>query len=545
MGKRQKESSAMEDFASNKIANLRIQSNLNAVQTQVNAAARKNFINLSVVAVDKLDIRLIELEISLMQGMPRLEFIGFSGAAVNDARLRITAAIKNAGYKMPGKRITISSGLHERLDYHGSLDLPIIAGILNVSGQIMLDRDLIYLGMVSINGELVTFSQAMACLAFIKRESLSVLCGNFVRELSITPLPDVCLIKNISDLRSKAMHEQLKQVPLILSTRVPAGEKVAVLPGQEQALRALQIAVVGRHPLCFMGTPGSGKSELLRLAPYMMPPLSEKEQLNLLIMNSMTEKEDVNWQLVAQPPLQTMFPSMKKSEILGAQGKHFGSWNLSAYGVFLIEEINAMSTAQISLIQELLDRQEMNMNEDYNAERDVRYRLVLASGNPCNCGRYFERDGSCVCLAGDVFRHLNKLHAAFRERFDMWLRLRCPKPEDQRGSISREKTLDLSVIRSALTRSKLFRESRRAKRNELNVQIRKNMQNSIYDDFALLPEALAFAEGVAERRRLSLRLYRKTLELARSIADLELAEFVKAEHVLEASQYIITDFKDL
>lgn len=522
--------------ASEKLIQLR--SNIHLDEPKDHAVREVQFVRVLTAIVDKSDIVSVDIEVSLLPGIPRLEFLGFQGTASADAKLRISAALKNAGYKMPGKRVTVSLGNSMRLNYQEQFDFPIAIGILKATGQVKGLEEYSALGALSLNGDVEAYPHLAALLAVLATKSTKILTTmSYSNTLLVFPTA-LYPVDNLRDLK-KTQAVSVECIDGIPDhNHIDSKKHLAKLKGQHIAVRALQIAAHGRHSLCILGSAGSGKSELLRFLPNLLPDLDEDAWRALLVHYSLAGLEDVFLEQGKRPPFRVIHPGQSRAKILGSKKNGIGEWQLARFGVCFLEEVSSMPASQLALFQELIDKDRIISNEN-SIGRKYRYdnpnlfneRLLLAAGNPCPCGRYFEKDGSCRCSMGDVQRRLGKLHAAFRERFDLWLILRAPTQEDQKNSISMSEELDIDELKKNLSLAK----SVYFDRNEGIIENGDNMKLEVFN----------FAQSIENKKKLSLRQFRTLINIARTIADLELSKYVEKHHVLEASQYVISDFQDL
>src|SRR5437899_6578200 len=100
-------------------------------------------------AVVGLEGAIVEVEVDLANGLAAFMIVGLPDTAVNEAKDRVRAAIKNSGCLFPFKRITVNLAPADLRKEGPAYDLPIAIGILMASGQINPDAqlaDYLYLG---------------------------------------------------------------------------------------------------------------------------------------------------------------------------------------------------------------------------------------------------------------------------------------------------------------------------------------------------------------------------------------------------------------
>lgn len=514
--------------------------------------ARSTARQLSVVTatVHRLRPRLLRLQVCLMPGIPKTEFSAFLEGGLDDARRRLAVALKIAGFRYPGKRVFIGQDLGEAIAYQPHFDLALALAILRLSGQLPAWGEARAVAALRLDGSLAPAALSTAALvtlavgeggaparadgtvlggslicaegdaAFARARGFRVRALKTLRELRIPPAD----LGEAAGAAARPEPEARATGPAPEPDSRPEHLHLADLAGQQGLRRALCIAAVGRHSLCVLGAPGSGKSELLRCMPYLMGPYSEAQWLELFPLYCAARAAE-ELRLRALPPVRTLYPTMNARALLGDGKERAGEWALSRYGVLLFEELTRMSGRQLSLIQACIDEERVHAENEGRSSRE-QGRILLASANPCPCGRYLEDDRSCRCTLPEIRRQLGRLHAAFRERFELWLALRAPLGGERRRSLSRDG-------------AEIWREMRR----QVERARRAERARAPGDALRAGPRAAAYAEATAVRLRLSLRQYRQLLDIARSIAELDGAEEIGPAALAEAAQYLSASFK--
>ena len=87
-------------------------------------------------AVVGLEGALVEVEVDLAGGLQAFTTVGLPDAAVQEAKERVRAAIKNSGFRVPGGRITVNLAPADLRKVGPTYDLPMAIGILSASGQL-------------------------------------------------------------------------------------------------------------------------------------------------------------------------------------------------------------------------------------------------------------------------------------------------------------------------------------------------------------------------------------------------------------------------
>src|SRR5919198_5095252 len=123
-------------------------------------------------AVLGLEGALIEVEVDLANGMAAFMIVGLPDAAVNEAKERVRAAIKNSGCLFPMKRITVNLAPADLRKEGPVYDLPIAIGILKAHGEIRAEEavdDCLFLGELSLDGS-VRHTNGILPMVALERE---------------------------------------------------------------------------------------------------------------------------------------------------------------------------------------------------------------------------------------------------------------------------------------------------------------------------------------------------------------------------------------
>src|SRR5450830_1324180 len=78
----------------------------------------------------------VNVEVHLANGLPSFTIVGLPDTEVRESKDRVRAALQNAGFDIPNRRITINLAPADLPKESGRFDLPIALGILAASGQI-------------------------------------------------------------------------------------------------------------------------------------------------------------------------------------------------------------------------------------------------------------------------------------------------------------------------------------------------------------------------------------------------------------------------
>jgi magnesium chelatase family protein len=243
----------------------------------------------------------VTVEVHLANGLPSFTIVGLPETEVKESKDRVRAALQNARFEFPARRITVNLAPADLPKESGRFDLPIALGILAASGQMPAERldEYEFAGELSLSGELRPIRGALAMTyamhragdvtgkprAFILPRANADEAA-LVRDAAIFPaesLLQVCahFAAVDSDARLARHHANAQE------TR-PSYPDFADVKGQAQVKRALEVAAAGGHSALLIGPPGTGKSMLATRFPGILPPMTDEEALESAAVQSLT-----------------------------------------------------------------------------------------------------------------------------------------------------------------------------------------------------------------------------------------------------------------
>ena len=243
-------------------------------------------------AVVGLEGSIVEVEVDIAPGLPAFTIVGLPDTAVQEARERVRAAIRNSGFEFPQRRITVSLAPADLKKNGTSYDLPIAAGILISSGQagsqFSLD-EVAFLGELSLEGQVRHTQGVLPMTALAREGGLSQII------VPAVDAPEAALVDGIEVLPAGNLRELVEHISgeqvfrPFYQTEPPSdpgdapvqGFDMSLVRGQENVKRAMEVAAAGGHNLVMMGPPGSGKTLLARSLPSILPMMSREESLDV------------------------------------------------------------------------------------------------------------------------------------------------------------------------------------------------------------------------------------------------------------------------
>lgn len=478
-----------------------------------------------------LDAPLVQVEAYVSGGVPKFAIVGLPETAVRESKDRVRAAIKNSRFEFPLGRITINLAPADLPKDGARFDLPIAIGILAASGQLrMIDSPSCELiGELSLSGDLKPIRGALPVALKVRDTGRAIILprenageAGLVRDIKVLPanhLLDVCAHLSAERRIKPARHTVFIPLP-------DCEHDLSEVRGQPFAKRALEIAAAGGHALLMIGPPGVGKTMLAQRLPGILPPMTEEEALETAAVRSLCGHGNdlAKWRV---RPFRS--PHHSASSVALAGGGSIprpGEISLAHNGVLFLDELPEYDRRVLEVLREPMESGRVCISRAARqTEFPARFQF-LAAMNPCPCGYLGDRSGRCRCSTEQVQRYRGKISGPLVDRIDLHIEV-GPLPA---GALDVEATEEESSAGVA-QRVRAARRRQLGRSGMINAHL---SARQIRAHCALDRNSRRLLEQAFERLGLSARAYHRVLKVARTIADLEEAEFPNEDHLCEA-----------
>ena len=492
-------------------------------------------------AVIGLEGHLVDVEVDISSGLPAMTIVGLPDAAVQEARERVRAAIRNSGYTFPMKRIVVNLAPADLKKAGPSYDLPIAFGILLSSEQVSADASQsIFLGELSLDGSLRHTNGILPLVAVAKEEKIADVIvpevdageASLIDGAKIIPITSLSQLVSYFQGEIPAPEYKAEEVRDYTSPTSTATD-LAYIKGQEHAKRALEVAASGGHNLIMFGPPGSGKTLLARSLPSILPPMTTDEALEVTKVYSVSGLLPPDTPLMKQRPFRSPHYTISNAGLVG--GGHWprpGEISLSHRGVLFLDELPEFGHSLLEILRQPLEDKVVTISRAQGSVTFPSNFMLVGAMNPCPCGYYGDPFRRCTCPPSLVSRYQKRISGPFIDRVDIFVEV----PHIDYEKLADDRLGEQSEKVQARVEAARSRQLRRFAGTRLTCNA--EMTPAEVREFCQVEDsAQGLLKAAMKQLYLSARAFHRILKLALTIADLENSDIIKAQHVAEAIQY--------
>lgn len=484
---------------------------------------------------------IVTIEVDISRGLYSFSIVGLAGKAVEEAKDRVTAAIKNSGFKSPkteNHKVVVSLAPADLKKDGPLFDLPIAIAYLIANGSVKAGKDIpLLIGELSLDGGLRAVRGILpAVTAALKAGFKEVIVpfdnreeAALVSHITIRPARSLTEVINHLD-PSRSEHVVIEKQPAteITDGWIDTHIRLEDIKGQESAKRGLVIAAAGLHNILMAGPPGTGKTMLARAFQGLLPPLDAEAALEVMAIHSLVGNLREN--ITSSPPFRTPHHTASHTSLVGGgTTPRPGEVTLAHRGVLFMDEFPEFDRRSLDALRQPLEDRVVTISRVRGSERFPADFVLVAAMNPY---RGVE-DGSSDYAASMMETYKGKISGPILDRIDLWLNV--PHVDYDTLTAKSENGDETKRAREQVNKAR----AKQAERLQ-DYKVKVNSRLSSREMEELIPlsaEVKDILKQSSAKLNLSPRSLHRLIKVSRTIADLENKTDIETAHVYEALQY--------
>ena len=481
----------------------------------------------------------VDVEVDIGSGLPAFNIVGLPDAAVQEARERVRAAIRNSGFTFPLRRITVNLAPADVRKEGPLYDLPIAVAILVASGQVpdRFGNDVALFGELSLDGRLRHVAGVLPFVAMCLAEGIGtvIVPAEDLPEASVVAGVHVLGIDSLAQAALDPATWPAAERPPV-NVELPLGmHDLAVVQGQEHVKRALEVAAAGGHNVMMQGPPGSGKTLLARAIPGLLAPLTPPEAIEVAKIYSVAGLLNREQPLSGARPFRSPHHTISHAGLVGGGTTiRPGEISLAHRGVLFLDEFAEFGATALEALREPLEAGAITISRARGSVSFPARFLLVAAMNPCPCGYYGDSLRSCTCPEGAVSRYQRRVSGPLMDRLDLFVEVPRVEFSELTGETTGEPS---SAVRARVIAARARQAERLAHSTAVTNSEMGPLEVRKYCQEPLVPAAQPLLAAAMEQLGLSARAFHRVLKVARTIADLAGSDAIETVHLAEAIQY--------
>lgn len=485
-----------------------------------------------------------DVETDVVNSLPAMVIVGLPDIAINEAKSRVRSAIKNSNYTFPSKKIITNLAPADLKKEGTGFDLPIAVGILIEECIIDAEKvkDYAFLGELSLDGTLRPISGILPLVVGLKNFGVKnvIVPEENAKEAALVDGINIYGAEHLTDVVNHFTETPIQSTKVNISEYLNSTDNSDYpydfkdVKGQQKAKRAMEIAAAGGHNLLMIGTPGSGKTLMAKCFASILPPLELSEALELTRIYSISGLLPPDKPLMTQRPFRSVHHTASAVGIIGGgTTPKPGEITLAHRGVLFLDEMVEFPRNVLEVLRQPLEDGEIVISRSKHSVKYPAKFMLLGAMNPCPCGFLGDKEKQCTCSQFQIDRYLSRLSGPLLDRIDLQIevpRLTADELLNTNAPVETSADIRKRVIKARKIQAERYKNDGILTNSELTSKLIKKYCR-------LDAKSQEMLKIASVKYQLSGRRYDRILKLARTIADLDGAENITQNHLMQALQY--------
>ena len=492
----------------------------------------------------------VSVETDISNGMPAFDIVGLPDTAVKEAKERVRSAIKNTGFKFPAKHIVINLAPASQRKEGSGYDLPMALSILTATEQLQVGDDYLekcaFFGELSLDGSVNSINGVLPMVISAYRQGITDMFvpaenageAAVIEGVNVYPVESLkSLCDHFCDI--KRMEKRTVDVQEFFRRSAESILDFCDVKGQENVKRALEIAAAGNHNVLLIGSPGTGKTMLAQRMPSILPDLTFDEALEVTKIHSISGLLSKEEPLILKRPVRSPHHTISPQGLSGGGAvPKPGELSLAHNGILFLDELPEFRRDSLESLRQPLEDGIVTISRVSGTLTYPCNIMLISSMNPCKCGYLGDPRRQCTCTPQQINRYRSKISGPLLDRIDIQVEVSNVDYDDLSSIEKGEKSAEIKKRVNAARKVQLERYE------GMNIYSNSQLDAGMLQKYCVLgDEENAILRAAFDNLGLSARAHSRILKVARTIADLEGSENIRAEHIAEAIQYRSLDRK--
>ncbi len=487
------------------------------------------------IGIFGLEGYVVDVEVSVFDGIAMTSIVGLGDTAVKESRDRIETCLSQLEFIYPQKRIVINLSPSNVKKSGSYFDLAMLIGILLESGQIkpidFVIDEYIFLGEISLNGELKSFSGVLPIIVNAKKNGINkiILPTSCYEEAIAVNGVEIFAFDNLEQVITY-IERKIYLIPKKSKVKAKIDNKYRIdfsdVYGHKDIMEYVIVAAAGNHNILLNGAPGCGKSMIAKRIPTILPDMTENETLEISSIYSICGLLK-NSNLIVERPFRSPHYNASANALIGGGANAMpGEISLAHNGILFLDELPEFSRTTLEALRQPLEDRKVTISRvKFTNIFPANFQLVAAM-NPCPCGNL--GSDRCNCSHYDIKRYTQRISGPILDRIDIQKYMGRVNLFESRNE---HKNLSSKAIKEIVEKARIMQLKRFENINDINFN--GQMDSSHIKELCPLDsECLDLLQKSYEKFQFSARTYNKIIKIARTFADIDESSEIYRKHII-------------